>query len=66
MHLEKNIQTFFFDSSPNDKVTEFQIFSTFSSVIFCVYLNRKRIWQFDSWGMRQDTKNELVQNILLL
>ena len=48
------------------KVTAYQIFSTFFSVKYSVYLEYKRIWQFDSSGMLQDTKNELLQNILLL
>ena len=65
--MEKNIQTIFFDPWPDySKVIEYQIFSTFFSAIFCVYLDCKCIWQFDSWGMLQDTKNELLQNILLL
>ena len=34
--------------------------------MYSVYLEYKRIWQFDSSGMLQDTKNELLQNILLL
>ena len=67
MHMEKNIQTIFFDPWPDySKATEYQTFSTFFSVIFIVYLDCKRIWQFDSWGMLQDTKNELLQYILLL
>ena len=65
--MEKNIQTIFFDPwTDYSKVTEYQIFSTFFSVIFGVYLDCKRIWQFGIWGMLQDTQNELLQNILLL
>ena len=48
------------------KVTMYQIFSTFFSIIFSVYVDYNRTWQFDSFGMLQDTKNELRQNILLL
>ena len=67
MHMEKNVQTIFLDPwTDYSKVTVYQIFSTFLSVIFCVYLDYKRIWQFGSWEMLQDTKNELLQNILLL
>ena len=65
--MDKNIQIIFFDPWPvYSKVTEYQIFSTFFPAIFSVYLDCKRIWQFDSCGMPQDTKNELLQNILLL
>ena len=67
MHMEKNIQTIFFDPwTDYSKVTEYQIFSTFFSVIFRVYQDCKRIWQFGSWGFLQDTKNELLENVLLL
>ena len=47
-------------------ITMYQMFSTFFSVIFSVYVDYNRTWQFDSLGMLQDTKNELLQNILLL
>ena len=48
------------------KVTAYQIFITFFSVTFSVYLDYKRIWQFGSSGILLDTNNELLQNILLL
>ena len=36
------------------------------SVMFSVYLDYDRILQFGRSGMLQDTKNESLQNILLL
>ena len=61
-----NIESYF-GSWPNySNVTAYQIFSTSFSVIFSVYVDYNCTWQFDSLGMLQDTKNELMQNILLL
>ena len=59
-------QIYFDPWSDCPKVTKYQTFSTFFSVIFSVYLDYNRIWQFDSSVMLQDTKNEVPQNILLL
>ena len=57
----------YFDSWPDySKVTTYQILTTFFSVIFGVYVDYNRTWQFDSLGMLQSTKNELLQSILLL
>ena len=67
--MEKNTQKMKFISIPfpdHSKVTTYQIFSTFFSVIFSVYLGYNPILQFNSSGMLQNTKNELLQNILLL
>ena len=57
----------YFDSWPDySKVTMYQMFSTFFSVIFSVYADYNRTLQFDSLGMLEDTKNELLPNILLI
>ena len=57
----------YFDSWPGySKVTMYQMFSTFFSVIFSVYADYNRTLQFDSLGMLEDTKNELLPNILLI
>ena len=67
--MEKNTQKMKFISIPfpdYSKVTTYQIFSTFFSVIFSVYLGYNPILQFNSSGMLQNTKNELLQKILLL
>ena len=69
MHMEKKCSNneIYFDSWPDySKVTMYQMFSIFFSVVFSVYVDYNRTWQFDSLGMLQDTKNELLQNILLL
>ena len=69
MHMEKkcsNDETYLDSWSDYSKVTTYQIFSTFFSIIFSVYADFNRTWQFDSLGMLQDIKNELIQNILLL
>ena len=57
----------YFDSWPDySKVTMYQMFSTFFSVIFSVYADYNHTLQFDSLGMLEDTKNELLPNILLI
>ena len=72
MHTEKKCSDneIYFDSWPGySKVTTYQIFSTSFSVMFSVIFSifrYNRTWQFDSLEMLQDTKNELLQNILLL
>ena len=69
MDMEKKCSNneIYFDSwSDYSKITTYQIFGTFFSVIFSVYVDYNRTWQFHSFQMLQDTKNELLQNILLL